>query len=42
MKILAVISLGFGVGSGHLSRTLKLISQFKKKMYYLFLIKKKK
>ena len=31
MKILAVISLGFGIGSGHLSRTLKLISQFKKK-----------
>ena len=42
MKILALISLGIGIGSGHFSRTLKLINQLKdKKNKVLFIFNKK-
>lgn len=43
MKILALISLGIGVGSGHLSRSLKLIDQLKgkNKKDVLFILNKK-
>jgi spore coat polysaccharide biosynthesis predicted glycosyltransferase SpsG len=42
MKILAIISLGIGVGSGHFSRTLKLINELKKRdNKVLFIFNKK-